>query len=243
MNSRFFLVLILVFCLAGLALAQTDTARLIGTITDSTGAVIPNAYRRGNRHRNRADGDAPRRAGRASTSSMPCLSGKYHIEVKQDRLQDCDCRLYPGSFPSPGNQPQAGNWRCLHNRGRDRRSSARRYSHLEYRGGDPGTPSSRTAVERPQLHALALLTPGRHPRRLWRYRSRQRYLAGRHGRDLAQLRYRRRMHWSVNGLRPQANNYHPRRRGQQRVVGELHRVLPTCRGYPGVSRQHLGRPG
>jgi len=43
MKSKFSLILILVFCLAGLALAQTDTARLIGTITDATGAVIPNA--------------------------------------------------------------------------------------------------------------------------------------------------------------------------------------------------------
>src|SRR5260370_38509457 len=43
MNSRLFLVLILVLCLACFALGQTDTARLIGTITDSTGAVISNA--------------------------------------------------------------------------------------------------------------------------------------------------------------------------------------------------------
>lgn len=41
--KRASLVLLLVSCLAGLALAQTDTARLIGTITDSTGAVVPNA--------------------------------------------------------------------------------------------------------------------------------------------------------------------------------------------------------
>ena len=43
MKNRFFFLLVLVLSLAGLALAQTDTARLIGTITDSTGAVIPNA--------------------------------------------------------------------------------------------------------------------------------------------------------------------------------------------------------
>src|ERR1700690_3192400 len=43
MKTRLSLVLILVLCLTGLALAQTDTARLFGTITDPTGAVIPNA--------------------------------------------------------------------------------------------------------------------------------------------------------------------------------------------------------
>ena len=43
MKTRFFLFVILVLCLAGLAAAQTDTARLVGTITDPTGAVIPNA--------------------------------------------------------------------------------------------------------------------------------------------------------------------------------------------------------
>ena len=49
MKRKFFLVLILVLCLAGLALAQTDTARLIGTITDSTGAVVSERLRRGDR--------------------------------------------------------------------------------------------------------------------------------------------------------------------------------------------------
>ncbi len=43
MSSKFFLIFTLVLCLAGLTLAQTDTARLIGTITDPTGAVVPNA--------------------------------------------------------------------------------------------------------------------------------------------------------------------------------------------------------
>ncbi|MGA2345185.1 MAG: carboxypeptidase-like regulatory domain-containing protein, partial [Candidatus Sulfotelmatobacter sp.] len=43
MKTKLSLVLILVLCLTGLALAQTDTARLFGTITDPTGAVIPNA--------------------------------------------------------------------------------------------------------------------------------------------------------------------------------------------------------
>ena len=43
MKTKFFASLILVVCLAAVAFAQTDTARVTGTITDSTGAVLPNA--------------------------------------------------------------------------------------------------------------------------------------------------------------------------------------------------------
>jgi outer membrane receptor protein involved in Fe transport len=43
MKSKFFLVLCVALSLAGWAIAQTDTGRVVGTITDPTGAVIPNA--------------------------------------------------------------------------------------------------------------------------------------------------------------------------------------------------------
>ncbi len=43
MNSRFFLVLILVLCLAGFAFAQSSTGTIQGTVADAQGAVIPNA--------------------------------------------------------------------------------------------------------------------------------------------------------------------------------------------------------
>jgi len=43
MSPKFFVALLLVICLAAIASAQTDTARVTGTITDSTGAVLPNA--------------------------------------------------------------------------------------------------------------------------------------------------------------------------------------------------------
>lgn len=83
MKSKFFLVVIVVCCLAGLALAQTDTARLFGTITDPTGAVIPNATIT-------VTETATGRTVTAKTGSsgdyvvnaLPV--GKYHVEVKQD---------------------------------------------------------------------------------------------------------------------------------------------------------------
>lgn len=76
------LVLILVLCLAGLALAQTDTARVIGTITDSTGAVIPNASVT-------VTNAGTGRAVTANTSASgeyvvtALQPGKYRVEVKQ----------------------------------------------------------------------------------------------------------------------------------------------------------------
>ena len=81
MKSRFFLVLILVFCLAGFALAQTDTARVVGTITDSTGAVVANAsvvvtsVDTGRTMTVQTSG-----SGEYVVNAVP--AGKYHIEVK-----------------------------------------------------------------------------------------------------------------------------------------------------------------
>jgi hypothetical protein len=83
MNSRSLLVLIIpVLCLAGFAMGQTDTARLIGTITDSTGAVVPNAAvavtNTGTGRRVTAQTDG---SGEYTVNALP--AGTYHIEVKQ----------------------------------------------------------------------------------------------------------------------------------------------------------------
>ncbi len=82
MKSKFFLVLILVLCLAGLALAQSDTARLIGTITDPTGAVVTNATvtvtETGTGRVVTAKTGA---AGEYAVNALPI--GKYHVEVAQ----------------------------------------------------------------------------------------------------------------------------------------------------------------
>ena len=83
MKSRFFLVLVLILCLGGLALAQTDTARVIGTITDSTGAVLPNAtvtvIEVGT---GRVLTTKTGAAGEYVFNALPV--GKYHLEVKQE---------------------------------------------------------------------------------------------------------------------------------------------------------------
>ncbi len=81
MKSRFVLVLMLVLCLAGFALAQTDTARLIGTITDSTGAVIPNAtVAVTNTSTGREVTAQTSGSGEYTVAALP--PGNYHVEVK-----------------------------------------------------------------------------------------------------------------------------------------------------------------
>ena len=83
MKAKSFLVLTLVFVLAGFALAQTDTARLFGTITDPTGAVIPNATVTVTDTANGRQVTAKTgSSGEYVVSALPV--GKYHVEVKQD---------------------------------------------------------------------------------------------------------------------------------------------------------------
>jgi hypothetical protein len=80
MQRRFFLVLILVLCVAGLALAQTDTARLIGTITDATGAVLPNAtVMVTNTGTGRTVTVQTSGSGEYTLNALS--AGKYHVEV------------------------------------------------------------------------------------------------------------------------------------------------------------------
>jgi hypothetical protein len=83
MQRRFFSVFVLVLCLVGVAIAQSDTARLFGTITDSTGAVVPNASvavtsaGTGQTITLQTGG-----AGEYSFNALPI--GKYHVEVKRE---------------------------------------------------------------------------------------------------------------------------------------------------------------
>ncbi len=83
MKSKLFLVLILILCLAGVALAQSDTARVFGTISDPTGAVVPNAtvtLTETATGRTLTATTGP--SGEYSFNAVPI--GKYHIEAKQE---------------------------------------------------------------------------------------------------------------------------------------------------------------
>jgi len=72
-----------VLCLAGSALAQTDTARIFGTITDPTGAVIPNAtVTVTDKATGRTQTLKTGGSGDYVVNALPV--GKYHVEVKLD---------------------------------------------------------------------------------------------------------------------------------------------------------------
>jgi outer membrane receptor protein involved in Fe transport len=81
MRSKILLVIGVLLCLASLALAQTDTGRVIGSITDSTGAVVPGAavsitnIGTGRVVTTQTDGTG-------SYVVNALSAGKYHIEVK-----------------------------------------------------------------------------------------------------------------------------------------------------------------
>ncbi len=82
MKSNFFVVLVLVLCMAGIAFAQTDTARLIGTITDPTGAVLSGAtVTVTDTGTGRVITTKTNDSGEYVLNALPV--GKYHIDVTQ----------------------------------------------------------------------------------------------------------------------------------------------------------------
>src|SRR5450755_2255001 len=86
MNRRFLIALSLLLCLAGVALAQTDTARLVGTITDASGAVVANAtVDVTNTGTGRTMTVQTGGSGEYTVNALP--AGKYHIEVKQTNFK------------------------------------------------------------------------------------------------------------------------------------------------------------
>src|SRR5579862_914470 len=86
MTSKFFLALGLVLCLTGLTLAQTDTVRLIGTITDTTGAVVANAsVEVTSAGTGRVVTVQTGGAGEYVVNALP--PGRYHIAVKQTNFK------------------------------------------------------------------------------------------------------------------------------------------------------------
>jgi hypothetical protein len=89
MQRKFFAVLILVSCLAGLALAQSDTARIVGTITDPSGAVVSNAtVTVTDTATGRVETAKTGAAGQYTVNALPI--GKYHVVVKQEGFKTAD---------------------------------------------------------------------------------------------------------------------------------------------------------
>jgi hypothetical protein len=80
MRTRFFTLLI-VICLTAGALAQTDTARVTGTITDTSGAVLPNAtVTITDLGTGRVVTATTNGTGGYTVNALPI--GKYHVDVK-----------------------------------------------------------------------------------------------------------------------------------------------------------------
>jgi hypothetical protein len=83
MKRNFFVVLILVLCMVGAAFAQTDTARLIGTITDASGAVLPDAtVTVTDTGTGRVLTAKTNASGEYVVNALPV--GKYHVDVKAE---------------------------------------------------------------------------------------------------------------------------------------------------------------
>ena len=82
MHKRSVLVVALVFCLTVIAVAQTDTGRVIGTISDTTGAVIDHAdvaiTNTGTARTVTAQTDD---SGNYVVNAL--TAGKYHVEIKK----------------------------------------------------------------------------------------------------------------------------------------------------------------
>jgi Carboxypeptidase regulatory-like domain len=87
MKSKLILAVILILGMSAMLLAQTDTARVIGSITDSTGAVIPGATvtitetATGRVVNTQSDS-----SGQYVLNALPI--GKYHLEVKQQGFKN-----------------------------------------------------------------------------------------------------------------------------------------------------------
>ena len=82
MQRKFFAALVLVLYLAGVALAQSDTARIVGTITDPAGAFVANAtVTVTDAATGRVVTAATGATGEYAINALPI--GKYHVEVKQ----------------------------------------------------------------------------------------------------------------------------------------------------------------
>lgn len=110
MKSKLFLILIVVLCLAGLVVAQSDTARIVGTITDPAGAVVSDAtVKVTETATGRVVTAKTGAAGQYTVNALPI--GTYRVEVGQqgfksatadvtlevDQVLEISLKLEPGS--------------------------------------------------------------------------------------------------------------------------------------------------
>jgi hypothetical protein len=108
--NKLFLALVVVLSMAGFAVAQSDTARIIGTITDAAGAVISNAtVTVTEAGTGRVVTAKTGGAGQYTINALPI--GRYHVEVGQqgfksstadvtlevDQVLELSLKLEPGS--------------------------------------------------------------------------------------------------------------------------------------------------
>jgi hypothetical protein len=86
------LLVVIGLCLSGLALAQTDTGRIFGTITDSSGAVVPNAtVSLTEVATGRLLTATTGASGDYSVNALPVA--KYHVEVKKDGFKTATAEI------------------------------------------------------------------------------------------------------------------------------------------------------
>jgi hypothetical protein len=92
LRTKFFAFLLIVLCLAGLAFAQTDTGRIFGTITDPSGAVVPNATISVTEvATGRVVTATTGAGGEYSMNALPVA--KYHVEVKKDGFKTATAEI------------------------------------------------------------------------------------------------------------------------------------------------------
>ncbi len=183
--QRLFLSLLLVAGSSVSLFGQTDTARLIGTITDPSGAVIPNAaVIVTNTGTGRAVTIQTSGSGEYTVTALS--AGKYHIEVKASgfKTSTADFTLEVSQVQEISLKLETGATATTV----DVTSDVPLVDTATSSVGEviQGRTDHGASPERPQLHPTCATDSGRHARRVWRHLLRRRL--GNQRRNLPQLR-------------------------------------------------------